>query len=91
METTTTELKGDVTAANADCEKVISILEMIIDDEATSEEQSYFYNHLEDCASCFDAHKHQKMLKDFLKLNVKTKDVPVSLISTIKNIVQETV
>lgn len=91
METTTTELKGDVTAANADCNKVISILEMIIDDEATSDDQTYFYKHLEECASCFDAHKHQKMLKDFLKLNVKRKDVPTSLISTIKKIVQETV
>jgi hypothetical protein len=91
METTTTELKGDVTAANADCDKVISILEMIIDDEASGEEQSYFYNHLEECGSCFDAHRHQKMLKDFLKMNLKSKDVPASLISTIKNIVQETV
>ena len=91
METTTTEVQGDVAAANADCEKVINILEMIIDEEATSDEQTYFYQHLEDCASCFDAHRHQKMLKDFLKMNVKRKDVPASLISTIKNIVQETV
>lgn len=91
METTTTELKGDVTAANTDCEKVISILEMIIDEEASSEEQTYFFNHLEECASCFDAHRHQRMLKDFLKMNVKSKDVPASLISTIKKIVQETV
>ena len=47
METTTTELT-EVKSANADCEKVINILEMIIDDEATSEDQSYFYTHLED-------------------------------------------
>ena len=91
METTTTEVQGDVAAAYADCEKVINILEMIIDEEATSDEQTYFYKHLEDCATCFDAHKHQKMLKDFLKMNVKRKDVPAGLISTIKNIVQETV
>jgi anti-sigma factor (TIGR02949 family) len=91
METITTELPGNVASANPDCEKVINILEMIIDEEATSEDQTYFYSHLEDCSSCFDAHKHQKMLKDFLKLNVKRKDVPASLISTIKNIVQETV
>ena len=91
METTTTEVQGDVASANADCDKVINILEMIIDEEATSDEQTYFYKHLEDCATCFYAHKHQKMLKDFLKMNVKIKDVPASLISTIKNIVQETV
>jgi anti-sigma factor (TIGR02949 family) len=89
METTATELT-EVKSANADCEKVINILEMIIDDEANTDEQQYFYNHLEDCASCFEAHKHQKMLKSFLKMNVKSKDVPVSLISTIKKIVQET-
>ncbi|KAA9333796.1 hypothetical protein [Adhaeribacter soli] len=91
METTTTELKGDVTAASDDCQKIISILEMIIDDEATSDDQTYFYKHLEECANCFEAHRHQKMLKDFLKLNVKRKDAPASLISTIKKIVQETV
>ena len=90
METTTTTLQGAVTAANADCEKVISILEMIIDEEATSEEQAYFYKHLEDCKTCFEAHSHQKMLKSFLKINVKRKDVPASLISTIKSIVHET-
>ena len=90
METTTTELKGDVTAASADCDKVISILEMIIDDEAGSDDQSYFYKHLEDCKNCFEAHRHQKMLKSFLKMNVKRKDVPASLISTIKSIVHET-
>ena len=89
METTTTELT-EVKSANADCEKVINILEMIIDDEATSEDQSYFYTHLEDCSSCFEAHRHQKMLKSFLKMNVKSRAVPVSLISTIKRIVQET-
>ena len=91
METTTTELKGNATATNADCDKVVSILEMIIDNEASSDDQSYFYKHLEDCKSCFEAHQHQKMLKDFLKMHVKTKDVPTSLISTIKSIVKETV
>ncbi len=90
METTTTELTGDVAAENADCAKVINILEMIIDNEATNQEQSYFYSHLEDCASCFEAHRHQKMLKSFLRMNVRTKDVPASLLSTIKKIVQET-
>ena len=89
METTATELT-EVKSANTDCEKVINILEMIIDDEATSEDQNYFYSHLEDCSSCFEAHKHQKMLKSFLKMNVKSRAVPVSLISTIKKIVQET-
>ena len=89
METTATELT-EVKSANTDCEKVINILEMIIDDEANPEEQQYFYNHLEECSSCFEAHKHQKMLKSFLKMNVKSKDVPDSLISTIKKIVQET-
>lgn len=89
METTATELP-EVKSANTDCEKVIDILEMIIDDEANSEEQQYFYNHLEECSSCFEAHRHQKMLKSFLKMNVKSKNVPDSLISTIKKIVQET-
>ena len=89
METTATELT-EVKSANTDCEKVINILEMIIDDEASSDDQTYFYKHLEDCKTCFDAHRHQKMLKSFLKMNVKSKDVPASLISTIKSIVHET-
>jgi anti-sigma factor (TIGR02949 family) len=89
METTATELT-EVKSANTDCEKVINILEMIIDNEASSEDQTYFYNHLEDCSSCFEAHKQQKMLKSFLKMNVKSRAIPVSLISTIKKIVQET-
>ena len=46
METTATELT-EVKSASADCEKVINILEMIIDDEANTDEQQYFYKHLD--------------------------------------------
>lgn len=90
METTTTEQK-EVAAANVDCEKVIGILGMIIDNEAREEEKTYFFQHIENCASCFEEHKHQKMLKDFLKRNVARKDVPASLVTVVQNLVKESV
>lgn len=90
METTTTE-QQEVAAANVDCEKVIGILGMIIDDEARDEEKNYFFQHIEQCATCFEEHKHQKMLKDFLKRNVTRKDVPANLVSVIQNLVKETI
>ena len=91
MGTTNTIERKDVATSSTDCDKVISILELIIDEEASDEDRNYFFKHIEACSSCFDTHNHHKMLKDFLQRNVKRKDVPANLIASIKNIVQETV
>ena len=35
--------------SSPDCEKIVSLLDMIIDGEATPEEKTYFLTHVETC------------------------------------------
>jgi len=73
-----------------DCEKIVSLLDMIIDGEATSEDKSYFLTHVETCKSCFDAHNKHQQLKSVLQDNIKRRAVPASLLSSIKSVIKAT-
>lgn len=74
-----------------DCQRVVDLLDIIIDGEATTEDQHYFFKHLETCKDCFIAHNKHQQLKSFLKDNIKRKAVPVNLMGSIKTIINETV
>ncbi|PSR54511.1 hypothetical protein AHMF7605_13825 [Adhaeribacter arboris] len=74
-----------------DCERVVELLDVIIDGEATAEDRHYFFNHLETCQDCFKAHDKHQQLKLFLKDNIKRKIVPQNLMGSIKTIINETV
>ena len=53
-----------------DCQKVVELLDVIIDGEATAEDRHYFFKHLEICQDCFKAHDKHQQLKSFLKDNI---------------------
>lgn len=74
-----------------DCERVVELLDMIIDGEATDDDKQYFFKHLETCQDCFKAHDKHQQLKVFLKDNIKRKTVPVNLMGSIKTIIHETI
>lgn len=73
-----------------DCERVVGLLDVIIDGEATEEDQQYFFKHLETCQDCFKAHNKHQQLVSFVKDNIKRKMVPVNLMGSIKTIIHET-
>lgn len=74
-----------------DCEKVIELLNTVVDGEATAEEQQYFNSHINDCVSCFESHQKQKLLKSLVSGHLKRVLVPEALILSIKSKIQETV
>jgi len=76
--------------ASPDCEKVVSLLDMIIDGEATSEEKTYFLTHVENCKSCFDAHNKHQQLKSVLQDNIKRRAVPNNLLTSIQSVIKAT-
>jgi anti-sigma factor (TIGR02949 family) len=92
MESIATEPKNGPSEGSqtADCEKVLRILDMIVDGESQAEEETYFFKHLETCKPCFDSHQRQKQLKDLVQGNVKRKSVPANLVSSIKALIKET-
>jgi anti-sigma factor (TIGR02949 family) len=76
--------------ANPDCEKIVSLLDMIIDGEASEEDKTYFYSHVEICQDCFAAHQKHEQLKRFLRENIKRKVVPTNLMSSIQTVIKAT-
>ncbi|WP_299822739.1 zf-HC2 domain-containing protein [uncultured Pontibacter sp.] len=75
---------------NTDCSKVSEMLDLVIDGEATSEEERFFNTHLEECVSCFETHQKQKLLKGIISGHLKRVIVPESLALSIKARIQET-
>ena len=90
MKTTSTQPDQVSTMDMPDCEKVVLLLDQIIDGEATDEDRIYFFSHVETCKSCFDSHQKHQRLKDVLKENIKSKTVPANLLSSIKTVIKAT-
>lgn len=73
------------------CGQVADLLDLIVDGEASSDELSFFNNHIEECVSCFEGHQKQKLLKGLISGHLKRVIVPESLALTIKAKIQETI
>jgi anti-sigma factor (TIGR02949 family) len=93
MKTTATPPLNQVAAGaseSPDCEKVVSLLDMIVDGEATEDDKTYFFTHLDLCKPCFEAHQKHQRLKEVLKESIKRKVFPSNLLSSIKTVIKAT-
>ena len=75
----------------SECDKIAKLLDLMIDGEASIEEQSYFNTHIEGCVPCLESHEKQKLLKGLVCGHLKRVIVPESLALSIKARIQETV
>ena len=93
MESKFTEVYHNTPAVGkeTECEKVSMLLDLVIDGEATSDDQQYFNHHIEDCLTCFESHQKQKLLKGLVSGHLKRVIVPESLAHLIKAKIQETI
>jgi anti-sigma factor RsiW len=73
------------------CAQVVDMLDLVVDGEASTEEQSFFKQHIADCISCFENHQKQILLKSLISGHLKRVIVPQSLAQTIKAKIQETI
>lgn len=64
--------------------KCLKILHLVLDDEATPEEEEYFTSHIDSCWSCFKDYKLEKAIKDLIKTKIKKKEVPEDLVQGIR-------
>ena len=66
-------------------EKCLMILNLMLDSEATKEQEAFFHDHIEKCKVCFAHYNIEKQLRLLIKTKVNQKPIPSELVSEIRN------
>ncbi len=72
----------DATGKKPTC---MEMLQFILDGEATSEQQTYFREHMDRCMPCFKSFHLDAAIKDLLKSKCCGGEVPDGLVDQIKS------
>lgn len=68
-----------------DFEKCLKILNLLLDNEASKEEESFFYAHIEKCMVCFAHYNLERQLRLLVKTKISRQPIPDQLASEIRN------
>jgi len=68
-----------------DFEKCLSILNLMLDNEATPEQEAFFNSHIKNCMICFAHFNIEKQLRKLIKTKVNRKPIPEELASQIRD------
>lgn len=68
-----------------DLKKCLEVLDLILDNEATLEDQVFFNEHIEECIVCFSQYNIEKQIRELIRTKVRKQPVPQELVSAIKN------
>lgn len=74
--------------SSGDCQefsKCFQILHLMLDNEASTEEESYFNAHIENCMFCFEQYEVEKHIRELLKTRVADLPVPSDLAQMIRS------
>lgn len=66
------------------CNHCLDNLQMIIDGEATEEEERFFKEHIDECEPCFKSYHLDKSVKLLLRSKISHRPIPADLIEKIK-------
>lgn len=69
----------------SDCRKLVDILELIIDKEATPEQEKFFNQHIEGCAPCLDHYEIDEAMHKLIREKLDKKECKSSLLDSIKS------
>jgi anti-sigma factor (TIGR02949 family) len=67
-----------------DQEKCNQVLHLVIDGEATHEEEDYFYSHILQCMDCSHYFMLEQTIRDALRNKVDKKQAPEDFISQLR-------
>lgn len=73
----------------SDCSKVLSVLQLIIDDEATEDDQKFFKKHVNECEPCLEHYQVEKSLLEEIKAKIEKKECPEEIVKSIKEKLKE--
>jgi len=69
----------------ATCCDCLESLQLVVDGEATKDQEQYFMNHLDECLPCYNFYQVEKSVKEVLQSKISKKEVPSHLISQIRS------
>jgi mycothiol system anti-sigma-R factor len=79
-----TPLSNPFIQADGSKPNCMEMLQLILDGEATTEQQDYFRSHMDKCAPCFKSYNLNMSIKDLLKTRCCGDPVPQGLVEQIK-------
>ncbi|MFT6866622.1 MAG: anti-sigma factor (TIGR02949 family) [Cyclobacteriaceae bacterium] len=66
-------------------QKCLKVLYLMLDDEASKEEEAYLTKHVDKCMFCFEQYEVEKQIRELLKTRIAKMPVPADLAINIKN------
>lgn len=73
----------------ASCSEYIELIQLVLDDEASTDEDLYLSRHLKICPECLEKLKLDKEVKKAIQLKLENKAVPSTLVDSIKTIINK--
>jgi anti-sigma factor (TIGR02949 family) len=68
----------------ATCGECLKSLQLIVDGEATQEQEVYLMSHLDECLLCYNYYEMEKSVKKLLRNKIEKKACPESIIESIR-------
>ena len=72
-----------------DHEKCVHVINLVIDGEATKEEEAYFYKHVKDCLHCAQYYKLEQSIREAIRKKLEVKEAPEELIVELRRRVKD--
>lgn len=69
----------------SDFDKCLQILNLILDNEASEDEEIFFKSHIEKCMVCFAHYNVEKQIRQLLKTKLNHHKVPTALANDIRS------
>lgn len=60
------------------------ILQLILDGEASPQQEKHFFEHIDQCAFCYNGYKVEKSIRQLIKTKLKKETVPADLVESIR-------
>lgn len=64
--------------------KCLEILYLMLDNEASEEQEDYLNKHFEKCLFCFEQYEVEKQIRELIKTKIAKMPVPAGLATSIK-------
>ncbi|WP_109831685.1 hypothetical protein [Reichenbachiella versicolor] len=84
-------LQARFEAGTADCSEYIELIQNVVDNRSTPEQELYLKRHLKMCLKCLNKLNLDLELKKAIQHKVRYKDVPVGLANSIRKKISNSV